>query len=41
MAVEVTGDSARGSEWAFARLVVDGDRIIQADAPGMARPSAV
>jgi tRNA-specific 2-thiouridylase len=38
MAVEVTGDSARGSEWAFARLVVDGDRIIQADAPGMARP---
>ena len=32
------GDSARGSEWALARLVVDGDRIVEADAPGMARP---
>jgi tRNA-uridine 2-sulfurtransferase len=38
MALEVMGDSARGGEWAFARLVVDGDRILHADAPGMARP---
>jgi tRNA-uridine 2-sulfurtransferase len=38
MAIEVTGDSARGPDWAFARLVVEGDRIVQADAPGMARP---
>ena len=27
MALEVMGDSARGGEWAFARLVVEGDRI--------------
>jgi tRNA-specific 2-thiouridylase len=38
MALEVIGDSARGDEWAFARVVVEGDRIVQADAPGMARP---
>jgi tRNA-uridine 2-sulfurtransferase len=37
MPVEVTGDSARGDAFAFARLVVDGDRIVEADAPGMAR----
>lgn len=36
MAVEVTGDSARGDEHAFVRLVVEGDRIVEADAPGMA-----
>jgi len=35
---EVFGDSARGDELAFARLGVDGDRIVEADAPGMARP---
>ena len=40
MAVEVIGDSARGDEYAFARLVVDGERILDADAPGMARPLA-
>ena len=38
MALEVMGDSARGGAWAFARLVVDGDRIQRADAPAMARP---
>src|SRR5262245_53710790 len=38
MTLEVMGDSARGGEWAFARLVVEGDRILRADAPGMARP---
>jgi tRNA-specific 2-thiouridylase len=40
MPVEVTGDSARGDAFAFARLVVDGDRIVEADASGMARPLA-
>src|SRR5437763_9110155 len=35
--VEVTGDSTRGSEWAWARLVVDGDRIVEADADGLER----
>jgi tRNA-specific 2-thiouridylase len=38
--LEVIGDSARGGEWAFARLLVDGDRILAAEAPGMARPLA-
>lgn len=38
MSVEVVGDSARGDEIAFARLVVDGDRIVEADTPGMSRP---
>ena len=40
MPVEVTGDSARGDAFAFARLVVDGERIVEADAPGMTRPLA-
>jgi len=38
--IEVVGDSARGAELAFVRLTVDGDRIVQADAPGLARPLA-
>src|SRR5919107_4145680 len=38
--VEVFGDSARGEELAFVRLVVDGDRIVEADAPGLERPLA-
>jgi tRNA-uridine 2-sulfurtransferase len=38
MALEVIGDSARGEAYAAARLVVDGERIVEADAPGMARP---
>ena len=40
MPLEVTGDSARGDAFAFARLVVDGEHIVEADAPGMARPLA-
>lgn len=40
MAVEVIGDSARGDAFAVARLVVEGQRIVDADAPGMARPLA-
>ncbi|HEY7380740.1 MAG TPA: tRNA 2-thiouridine(34) synthase MnmA [Gaiella sp.] len=37
---ELIGDSARGDEYAAVRLVVDGDRILDADAPRMARPLA-
>ena len=40
MAVELIGDSARGDAHALARLVVDGERIVEAGAPGMARPLA-
>jgi tRNA-uridine 2-sulfurtransferase len=36
--IEVFGDSARGSELAFVRLTVAGDRIISADAEGLERP---
>src|SRR3954470_21564203 len=36
--VEVYGDSTRAGEWAAVRLLVDGDRIAEADAPGLARP---
>ena len=32
---EVFGDSSRDGDWAAVRLVVDGDRIVQADAPGL------
>src|SRR6187549_2963322 len=38
--IEVVGDSARGEELAFVRLRVDGDRIVDADAPGLERPLA-
>jgi tRNA-uridine 2-sulfurtransferase len=34
---EVFGDSARGAEFAFVRLRLEGDRIVEADAPGLAR----
>jgi tRNA-uridine 2-sulfurtransferase len=37
---EIIGDSARGEEFALVRLIVDGDRIVAADAPGLARPLA-
>jgi len=36
--LELLGDSARGEEFAIVRLTVDGDRIVAADAPGIARP---
>ena len=36
--VDVVGDSARGSEFALVRLTVDGERIVAADASGLARP---
>jgi tRNA-specific 2-thiouridylase len=35
---EVIGDATRGGEWAAVRLRVDGDRIVSADAPGVALP---
>ena len=35
--LEVTGDATRGDEWACVRLVVDGDRIVEADADGLDR----
>jgi len=35
--IELVGDSSRDGEWALVRLRVDGDRIVAADAPGMAR----
>src|SRR5690348_7005022 len=34
---EVFGDSSRNGEWAAVRLLVDGDRIVEADAPGLER----
>jgi tRNA-specific 2-thiouridylase len=33
---ELYGDSARGSDWAAVRLRVDGETIVDADAPGVA-----
>ena len=35
---ELIGDSARDDDYAAVRLTVDGDRIVAADAPGLARP---
>jgi hypothetical protein len=32
---ELVGDSARGEDWAAVRLRVTGDRIVDADAPGL------
>jgi tRNA-uridine 2-sulfurtransferase len=37
---EVFGDSSRDGEWAAVRLRVDGDRIVEADAPGLERDVA-
>jgi tRNA-specific 2-thiouridylase len=37
---EVFGDSSRNGEWAAVRLRVDGDRIVEADAPGLERELA-
>jgi tRNA-specific 2-thiouridylase len=32
---EVFGDSSRNGDWAAVRLLVDGDRVVEADAPGL------
>ena len=37
---EVFGDSSRNGDWAAVRLLVDGDRIVEADAPGIERDVA-
>jgi tRNA-specific 2-thiouridylase len=38
--IEAFGDSTRDGEWGAVRLLVDGDRIVEADAPGLAQPLA-
>jgi tRNA-specific 2-thiouridylase len=38
--IEVFGDSSRDGELALVRLAIDGDRIVEADAPGLGRPLA-
>ena len=38
--VETFGDSTRAGEWASVRLLVDGERIVDADAPGLERSIA-
>lgn len=38
MAVELLGDSSRGDAYAFARLLVEGDHVVEGDTPGMSRP---
>jgi len=38
--LEAFGDSTRGGDWASVRLLVDGERIVEADAPGVERPLA-
>src|ERR687892_1022666 len=38
--VEVFGDATRGDAWAAARLVVDGERILEADDEDLERPLA-
>src|SRR5256885_13348606 len=35
--VESVGDSSRDGEWAAVRIAVDGERIVDADAPGLDR----
>jgi len=35
--LELIGDSARGEDYAAARLIVENERIVEADAPGLAR----
>jgi hypothetical protein len=38
--IESFGDSTRDGDWAAVRLRVEGDRIVEADAEGLARPLA-
>jgi tRNA-specific 2-thiouridylase len=37
---EILGDSSRNGEWAAVRLLVDGDRIVEADTSGLERDVA-
>jgi tRNA-uridine 2-sulfurtransferase len=36
--IEVRGDATRGDEWAYARVVIDGERVVEADVEGLERP---
>ncbi|HEY8844745.1 MAG TPA: hypothetical protein VIM23_12675, partial [Gaiellaceae bacterium] len=36
--IEVFGDSSRDGELALVRIAVEGERIVSADAEGLARP---
>ncbi len=36
--IEAFGDSTRDGEWASVRLILEGDRIVEADANGLERP---
>ena len=36
--IELVGDASRGGDWAFVRLAVDDGVVVEADAPGLARP---
>lgn len=36
--IETFGDSSRAGRWAAVRLRIEGDRIVEADAPGLERP---
>jgi tRNA-specific 2-thiouridylase len=38
--IEAFGDSTRDGEWAAVKLLVDGERIVSADAEGLERPLA-
>jgi tRNA-specific 2-thiouridylase len=38
--IEVCGDSSRNGDWACVRLLIDGDRIVEADADGLEAPLA-
>jgi tRNA-specific 2-thiouridylase len=38
--IEVRGDATRGDEWACARVVIDGDRVVEADVEGLEGPIA-
>src|SRR5438067_860223 len=35
--LELIGDSSRGADYALVRLLFDGERIVEADAPGLER----
>jgi len=36
--IEVRGDATRGDDWAYARVVIDGERVVEADVEGLERP---
>src|SRR6476620_5587200 len=36
--IEAFGDSTRDGDWAAVRVSVDGDRIVEADTPGLDHP---